>query len=98
MLCLAGHDSTDYAYNDDDRPEALRGRVDLGAAATLGPTRVTLDRCGEVIVGSTMVIDPDSPSPREDSVVSWPFRRLNARLRGRRLTREVISYSQAGVS
>lgn len=94
-LGFAGHNSTDYAYKDEDRTEALRERIDLGAAATLGPGRVTLDRCDEVI-GSTMVIDPDGQSPREDTVVSWPFRRLRARLTGRRVSRQVIDYPKVG--
>ena len=33
-FAFAGHVSTDFAYEDTDRVEALRGRIDLAAAAT----------------------------------------------------------------
>lgn len=89
---FAEHVGTAFAYEDADRAEALKERIDLAAAATLGPTRVVLDRCGDLTVGSSLVVDPDGVSPREDTVVSWPLRRLKARLRGGRTTRQVIEF------
>ncbi len=83
---FAEHVGTDFAYEDADRAEALKEQIDLAAAATLGPTRVVLDRCGDLTVGSSLVVDPDGVSPREVTVVSWPLRRLKARLRGGRTT------------
>ncbi|HQZ00986.1 MAG TPA: hypothetical protein PLQ63_13385 [Propionicimonas sp.] len=93
---FAGHDSVDFAYDDEERPEALQERIDLAAAATLGPTRVTLDRAGDSVVRSTLVIDPDGPSPRENYGGTWPLRRLKARLRGRRIIRQVIDLPAIG--
>jgi hypothetical protein len=93
---FAGHESVDFAYDDTDRPETLQERVDLAAAATLGPTRVTLDRAGDIIVGSTLVIDPDGPSIREDCSGTRPLRRLEARLRRRRIIRQVIDFPAIG--
>jgi hypothetical protein len=92
ILEFAGHESADFAYDDKDRPETLQERIDLAAAATLGPSRVTLDRAGDIVVGSTLVIDPDGPSPRENCGGTWPLRRLKARLRGRRIIRQVIDF------
>lgn len=89
---FADHVGTDFAYEDADRAEALKERIDLAAAATLGPTRVVLDRCGDLTVGSSLVVDPDGVSPLEDTVVNWPLRRLKARLRGGRTTRQVIEF------
>ncbi len=93
---FAGHDSVDFADDDNDRPEVLQERIDLAGAATLGHTRVTLDRAGDIIVGSTLVIDPDGPSPREDFGGSRPLRRLKARLRRRRIIRQVIDFPAIG--
>ena len=93
---FAGHESVDFAYDDTDRPETLQERVDLAAAATLGPTRVTLDRAGDIIVGSTLVIDPDGPNLREDCSGTRPLRRLEARLRRRRIIRQVIDFPAIG--
>ena len=89
---FAGHVSTDFAYDDADRVEALRDRIDLAAAATLGPTRVVLERCRELTLRSTLVMDPDGVSRREDAVVSWPLRRLKARLTRGRISRQVIDF------
>lgn len=96
LVGFCGHSSADFAYDDEDRPESLQERIDLAVAATLGPTRVTLDFDGDVIVGSTLVIDPDGPNPRENGPVSWPIRRLKARVRGRRISRQVIELPAAG--
>lgn len=93
---FAGHESVDFAYDDKERPEALQELIDLAAAATLGPTRVTLDRAGDIVVGSTLVIDPDGPSPRENGGGTWPLRRLKARLRRRRIIRQVIDFPALG--
>lgn len=88
-LSLAGHESTDFAYEEESRTDTLRGRIDLAVAATLGPTRITVDRCEGCILGSTMVIDPDGLAT-EDAAASWPLRRLTARLLKRPIVREVI--------
>jgi hypothetical protein len=98
LVGFSGHNSVDFAYDDEDRPEALQERIDLAVAATLGPTRVTLDFDGDVTVASTLVIDPDGPSRREDGLMSWPLRRLKARLRGGRISRQVIELPAAGDS
>jgi len=77
---FAGHVSTDFAYADADRLDALKGRIDLAVAATTGPTRVIIDRVGDEVVRSEMVIDPDGEG-RADGVVSYPVRRLRGLLR-----------------
>ena len=92
---FAGHVSHDFAYRDDDRPEALQDRIDLAAEATSGPTRVIRDCAGEITVRSTLVVDPDGPHPRPDGVVSYPLRRIKSRLRGTRITREVADFPAA---
>ena len=96
ILEFAGYDSTDFAYDDGDRPETLQERIDLAAAVTFGPTRVTLDCAGDIVVGSSLVIDPDGPSPRENPGGTWPLRRLKARLRRRRIIRQVIDFPAIG--
>jgi hypothetical protein len=93
FLDFAGHSSSDFAYDDEDRPEALHGRVELAVRATRGPTRVLLDRAGEVVVRSVMVIEPDGPDPERDTIVTWPVHRLAARLRGQQVTREVLEFT-----
>ena len=92
---FAGHVSHDCAYEDDDRLEVLQERIDLAAEATSGPTRVVRDRAGEITVRSALVVDPDGPHLRPDGVVSYPLRRLKARLRGTRITREVADFPAA---
>jgi len=93
FMDFAGHSSTDYAYDDEDRPEALQGRIELAVLATRSPTRVVLDRDGEVVVRSVMVIDPDGPHREQDAIMTWPLRRLDARLCGRQVTREVLEFT-----
>jgi len=66
-LTFVGHVSTDYAYDDVDRPKTLQERIELAVAATTGPTRVTLERLGVAVVGSWTVIDPGGTSPRQDT-------------------------------
>lgn len=95
LFDFSGHSSADFAYDDEDRPATLQERIDIAVAATLGPTRVTLDFDRDVIVASTLVIDPDGQSPHEYSL-SWPLRRLKARVRGRRISRQVIDLPAAG--
>ena len=90
---FAGHSSKDFTYEDEDRPEALQGRIELAVLATRGPTRVVLDRDGERIVRSEMVIDPDGPHREHDAIVTWPFPRLAARISGRQVTREVLDFA-----
>lgn len=70
----------------------LRGRLDLAVRATLGPTRVTLDRAGEVTVRSVMVIDPDGPGQEQDTIVTRPGGWLWTHVRGGRVIREVLEF------
>jgi hypothetical protein len=90
QVLFDGHTDTDYAYEDGDRVEALQGRIDLAAAATRGPTRVTVQLAGDVVVQSRLVVAPDGPNRLEGVAVSWPIRRLKARLRGRRLVKKIL--------
>jgi hypothetical protein len=92
---FAGHESTDFAYLDSDRPETLQERIDLAVAAATGPTRVICDTAGGIVVGSTLIFDHGGPHPRTDTVVSYPSRRLKARLRGHRIKREVTDFPRA---
>lgn len=62
-VSFEGHTDTDFAYDDADRPDALRRRIELAAAATTGPTRVTLKLAGETVIRSELVLDPDGPGP-----------------------------------
>lgn len=94
-VTFAGHVSTDYAYNDAERPDTLQERIEFAVAASTGPTRVTLERAGTALIGSTLVLDPDGSSPRHDARVSWPIRRLQAALRGRSIVREVLDFPEA---
>ncbi|EWS99815.1 hypothetical protein N865_20680 [Intrasporangium oryzae NRRL B-24470] len=89
-LDFEGHTDTDFAYEDRDRIEAFQGRIDLAAAATRGPTRVTLRLGGGVVVHSQLVVDPDGPNRLEGRTTSWPLRRLKALLQGHRLVERVI--------
>ena len=96
LFDFSGYSSADFAYDDEDRPATLQERIDLAVAATLGPTRVTLDFDRDVIVASTLVIDPDGQGSHEYSPFSWPLRRLKARVRGRRISRQVIDLPATG--
>ncbi|GAA1241063.1 hypothetical protein GCM10009657_16080 [Oryzihumus leptocrescens] len=89
-VIFEGHTDTEYAYADDDRGEALQGRIDLAVAATRGPTRVTLRIAGGVAVASRLEVDPAGPNRLEGVAVSWALRRLKALLRGRRLVEKVV--------
>lgn len=89
-VTFEGHEDTDYAYEDEDRLEALQGHIDLAAAATAGPTRVTLRLDGDVVVQSRLVVDPDGPNRLEGVAVFWPLRRIRALVRGRRLVERVV--------
>jgi len=89
-VMFEGHIDTDYAYQDEHRREALQGRIDLAAAATRGPTRVTLRLAGDVVVQSELIVDPDGPNRLEGMTTSWPLRRLKALLRGRTLVERIV--------
>lgn len=93
FMDFAGHISSDFAYDDEDRPEALQGRIELAVRATAGPARVQLDRAGDVIVRSVMLMDPDGAAPEQDTIVTRPLPRLAALLRGQQLTREVLKFT-----
>lgn len=88
---FAGHDSHDFAYDDDDRLETLREPTDLAAQAITGPTRIILEQAGDVIIQSTMILNPDSPDSRQD-VVSYPVRRLKSLLQRHRVTRTTADF------
>ncbi|MGZ4685018.1 MAG: hypothetical protein ACXVYY_02830 [Oryzihumus sp.] len=90
-FAFAGHVGHDFAYEDVDRPEALRERIDLAVDAASGPTRVIRRRRGGMTLESTLVLDPDGPHPHRDTV-SYPVRRLRSRVRGGRTTREVEDF------
>lgn len=70
FMDFAGHSSSDFDYDDEDRPEALQGRIELAVRATAGPARVLLDHAGDAIVQSVMVLDPDGPVPEQDTIVT----------------------------
>ena len=92
---FAGHSSVDFAYEDDDRPEVLQGRIDLAVRATLGPTRVTLHRTREAIVKSELVIDPDGDHREPDAIVLLPGY-FTARLFRQQIIREVLDFPEVG--
>lgn len=89
-LAISGHTDADFAYEDGDRPDALRGRLDLAAAALRGPTRITLVSAGQTLVRSTLVINPGVPDEIQGQEVSWPLKRLAAHLRRQPLKQEII--------
>lgn len=89
-VIFEGHIDIDYAYQDEDRREALQGRIDLAVAATRGPTRVALRLAGDVVVRSELVVDPDGPNRLEVVTASWPLRHLKALLRGRTLVEKIV--------
>ncbi len=91
-VSFEGHTDTDFAYDDADRPDALRGRIELAAAATTGPTRVTLKLAGETVIRSEVVLDPDGPGPLEAGPVYYPLQRLKAFLCHRRVVEKVLDY------
>ena len=93
FMDFAGHSSSDFAYDDEDRPEALQGRIELAVRATAGPTRVQLDRAGDEIVRSVMVLDPDGAAPEQDTIITRPLPALAARLRRQRVTRQVLEFT-----
>jgi hypothetical protein len=88
---FAGHESRDFAYTDDDRRETLRARIDLAMEAACGPTRVIREHAGGATIKSTLVVDPDGPSPRQE-VASYPIRRVKAFLTGSHIIREVTDF------
>lgn len=73
FIDFCGHSTAEFAYDDEGRAETLQEQIDLAVAATLGPTRITLNVDGDVIVGSILVIDPDGSHPRQNGPVSWPL-------------------------
>ena len=96
FLTFAGHTHTDFAYEDVDRPEVLASRIAVAAAATTGPTRVTLECAGDSLVRSRLVLDADGPGPHEDQFVSYPFTRLKTRLLCRRVVKQVLDFPALG--
>lgn len=93
-FAFAGHYSHDFAYEDEDRPEALRERIDLAVEAARGPTRVICDQAGGTIIESTLIVNPDGPNSRED-FASYPIRRLKFFLKRTQVTRNVTDFPAA---
>ena len=89
---FGGHHSHDFAHDDADRLQTLRDRIDRAVEAACGPTRVVLERAGDTLVKSTLVIDPDGPAPRQE-VSTYPLRRLAAIVAARRVVRTVTDHA-----
>jgi hypothetical protein len=90
-FAFAGHHSHDFAYEDDDRPETLRERIDLAVEAISGPTRVILEQAGGTTIKSTLIVNPDGSNSRQDGV-SYPIRRLKYFLKTTRITRKTADF------
>lgn len=93
-LAFAGHCSYDFAYDDEDRPQALRGRIDLAVEAVNGPTRVICYRAGGTVIKSILMVNPDRPDSSQD-VASYPIRRLKSFLKRARVTRSTTDFPAA---
>lgn len=97
FLEFQGFKDTDFAYDDEDRIEVLTDRLSQAVRAVRGPTRVILERDGEKVVSCRLVLLGE----RGDSIngplaTSYPFRRLAARLRLRRLVQTAIEVTGCG--
>lgn len=93
-LSFAGHTYFDYAYEDEERPEALQGMVDLGVALARGPSRVVLDIRADRVLRSRLVAGSDGDEPRVDQVSAsgWPEFRTLRWFSGRRSTRYTLVF------
>ena len=80
----------DFGYDDDEKVEALEEVIKTAVALTTGPTRITRTVADGVVLTSSIEIDPDGPK-RQSLGVSYdqPANYIKARLRGRKITREV---------
>jgi hypothetical protein len=98
FLEFQGFEDTDFAYDDDDRREVLKGRLSQAARAVRGPTRVVLERDGEKVVSCRLVLVGEGGDDSIDGplATSYPFRRLAARLRFRRLVKTAIDVPASG--
>jgi hypothetical protein len=88
-------ESRDFAYVDADRPGTLKESIDVAVAVTSGPTRIIRETAGGLTIRDTLLVDPDGPTPGWHWTISYPVRRLKARLRGLRTMREVIDFPAA---
>jgi hypothetical protein len=92
VLEFQGFKDIDFAYDDDDRREVLKDRLFQAVHAVRGPTQVILERDGEKVVSCRMILlgegGDSTDGPRG---ASWPFRRLAARIRFRRLVKTTVN-------
>jgi hypothetical protein len=96
VMSFQGHTDADFAYNDEDRLEALEGRIELAAAATQGPTQVILEFAGDSVVGSRLLIGSAGLTAQAEAFHSWPLRRLKAHLFHRQITQRIIDLPGVG--
>lgn len=97
FLEFQGFEGTDFAYDDDDRREVLKDRLSQAVRAVRGPTRVILERDGEKVVSSRLILLGEGGDSIDGPLAtSWPFRRLAARLRFRRLVKTAIEVTACG--
>lgn len=80
----------DFGYDDDEKVEALEEVIKTAVALTTGPTRITRTVADGVVLTSSLAIDPDGPNRQSLGVnFDQPVTYIKARLRGRKVTREV---------
>lgn len=91
FLEFQGFEDTDFAYDDDDRREVLKDRLSQAVHAVRGPTHVILERDGQKVVSCRLLLLGEGGNSIDGPFgTSWPFRRLAARLRFRRLVKTAI--------
>ena len=97
FLEFQGFEDTDFAYDDDDRSEVLKDRLAQAVGAIRDPTRVILERDGEKVVSCRLLpLDEGGSSIDGPLATSYPFRRLAARLRFRRLMKTAVEVTACG--
>jgi hypothetical protein len=97
FLEFQGFEDTDFAYDDDDRREVLKDRLSQAVLAVRGPTRVILERDGEKVVSCRLILLGEGGDSFDGPLAtSWPFRRLAARLRFRRLVKTTTDVTARG--
>lgn len=97
FLEFQGFEDTDFAYDDDDHRKVLKNRLSQAVRAVRGPTRVILERDGEKVVSCRLILLGEGGDSIDGPLAtSWPFRRLAARLRFRRLVKTAIDVTACG--
>ena len=97
FLNFRGFGDTDFAYRDDDRREVLKDRLSQAVRVVRGPTRVVLEPDGEKVVSCRLILLGEGGDSTEVPLAtSWPFRRLAARLKFRRLVTAAIDVTACG--